>query len=177
MTKNQTANILYIVCGRPGVGKTTYAAKLAGKQGAVVLDIDTVTEPMVRAGLKLANLDSDDRDSQKFKSAFRQPIHDALFATAAENLAINPVVIVAPFSREIGQADWLDWLRDTLSPETQIHYLTCDKAQIRERLSHRSNPRDQAKIEDWESYSANYTDSVPVFEHILVDTTNQNKSH
>lgn len=171
-TDNDPDNTLYIVCGRPGVGKTTYARQLAQTHSAVLLDIDTVTEPVVQAGLQLAQHNQNDRDSLAFKSAFRQPIHDALFATAKDNLSVNSVVIAAPFTREISQADWLDRLKESLWPATQVHYLICNEQQIRERLVNRGKRRDGDKIDNWEKYTAGYSLSFPAFHHILIDTTN-----
>ena len=61
---------LHIVGGPPASGKTRFGKELAARLGAVVLDIDTGTEPVVKAGLSLAGKNVDDRDSPEFKSAF-----------------------------------------------------------------------------------------------------------
>lgn len=54
----------YIVCGSPGAGKSTYAKKLAALHLAALLDIDTVTERLVRVALRKAGRDPDDRDAE-----------------------------------------------------------------------------------------------------------------
>ena len=41
----------YIVRGSPGAGKSTYARQLASARQAALLDIDTVTERLVRLAL------------------------------------------------------------------------------------------------------------------------------
>ena len=70
---------LWIICGPAGAGKSTYGKKLADEKGACLLDSDTVTEPVVRAGMVLGGLDPDDRDSQDYRAAFRDPVYDCLF--------------------------------------------------------------------------------------------------
>ncbi len=162
----------YIVCGSPGAGKTTYAKSLARKYQAILLDIDTVTEKMVKAGMKAADHDSDDRDSSFFKEHFRDPIYSTLFTIAHENLPWTDVVIVGPFTRELRNRFWIEKLQTTLEAETEIHYIYCQPEVRRGRLIQRGNPRDNAKLADWENHIEYYGDeSPPAFPHILVDTS------
>lgn len=162
---------LIIVCGRPGVGKTTYASVLAKHKNAVLLDIDTVTEPLVQAGLKLAGLDQDDRDSELFKATFRDPIHQSLLAIANQNLAFQDVIIVAPFSKEVQDPKWLANLKCSVWPNVDIHYLVCNDSILRNRLKKRGNPRDAAKLSQWQEYTSSYKVTLPCFEHLLIDTS------
>ncbi len=53
----------FIVCGSPGSGKSLYGRQLSNDRGAILLDIDTVSERLIRAGLSLAQQVPDDRDS------------------------------------------------------------------------------------------------------------------
>jgi cytidylate kinase len=84
---------VYIVCGSPGAGKTTYGKQLAAEKGAVFLDIDGSTERLVRLALRQSGRDPDDRDSSHFKQTFRTPIYEQLFDIARDNLSISSVVI------------------------------------------------------------------------------------
>ena len=59
---------LHIVTGAAGTGKSTFAKQLASDQAAVLLDSDTVSEPLVRAGLEAAGMDPADRDSPQYKT-------------------------------------------------------------------------------------------------------------
>ena len=43
---------LYVVCGPPAGGKTRYGRDLAVRVGAVFLDNDIATEPVVQAGME-----------------------------------------------------------------------------------------------------------------------------
>jgi len=163
-------NTTIIVCGSPGAGKSTYAARLAGARPAALLDIDTVTERLVRIALTGSGHSPDDRDSGYFKQTFREPIYDTLFAIARENLPFLDVVIVGPFTREIQDRDWPSRLRRLLGGPVEVHYVQCAPDIRRRRLEHRGNMRDRAKLEDWENYLRYYGDaSPPVFEHVPVD--------
>ncbi len=113
-------NALHIVMGPPAAGKTTYGKNLATKYGAAFLDIDTATERVVRAGLKLARENPDDRDSPLFKGSFREPIYDSLFAIAEDNLSHVDVVVVGPFTQEARDAEWLDGLKKRLEADSGL---------------------------------------------------------
>lgn len=163
-------NTTIIVCGSPGSGKSTWAGKLAAKRHATLLDIDTVTERLVRIALARSGHSPDDRDSEYFKQTYREPIYDTLFDIARENLSFRDVVIVGPFTREIQDRDWPSRLRQLLGGPVEVHYVQCAPDVRRQRLAHRGNARDLAKLDDWENHVRYYGDeSPPVFEHVLVD--------
>jgi predicted kinase len=159
-----------IVCGSPGSGKSTYAARLAAARQAALLDIDTVTERLVRIALARSGHSPDDRDSGYFKQTFREPIYETLFAIARENLPFQDVVIVGPFTRELQDRDWPARLRERLGSTVEVHYVRCAPEVRRRRLEQRGNSRDRAKLENWESHVRYYGDeSPPVFAHVAVD--------
>lgn len=160
-----------IVCGNAGTGKTTYALALARERGAAVLDIDTVSETLVRAGLSALGHDPNDRDSPRFKSIFRDAIHETLFRVASENLDHVACIVVAPFTRERRDAEFLDFLRKRLQTEVEFIYVWCDENLRRQRIVNRGNPRDALKLKNWESYSeAGKDPDRPAFPHTFVDT-------
>ena len=159
-----------IVCGSPGAGKSTYAGKLAADKRAALLDIDTVTERLVRIALAESGHSPDDRDSGYFKQTFREPIYETLFDVARENLPFQDVVIVGPFTREIRDRDWPASLQVRLGTPVEVHYVHCTPEIRRQRLERRDNVRDRAKLDDWENHIRYYGDeSPPIFEHVLVD--------
>jgi len=162
-----------IVCGTPGSGKTTYARRLAAARHATLLDIDTVTERLVRIALAESGRSPDDRDSEHFKHAYREPVYDTLFDIARENLPVQDVVIVGPFTREIKDAGWPAWLATRLGSSIEVHYVECPAEIRRNRLANRGDARDRAKLADWDNYIRYYgEESVPVFGHVLVDGRN-----
>ena len=165
-------NKTFIVCGTPGSGKTTYARQLAVDRHATMLDIDTVTERLVRIALVESGHSSDDRDSEYFKDTFREPIYEALFDIARENLSVQDVVVVGPFTREINDPDWPKKLSIKLACPVEIHYVQCPPDVRKQRLAGRGDARDKAKLEDWDNYILYYGDeSVPVFAHVLIDSS------
>lgn len=162
----------YIVCGSPGSGKSTYAKKLTATRGAILLDIDTVTERLVRVALRAAGYHPDDRDSEYFKQTYREPIYETLFDIARENLPFQEAVIVGPFTRELRDPDWPSKLSEALGGPVEVHYVACHPETRRRRIAERGDARDLAKLRDWENYVRYYEESPPVFEHVLVDGAN-----
>ncbi len=163
----------FVVCGSPGSGKSRYGRQLSENRSAVLLDIDLVTERLVRAGLSLAQQDPDDRDSDTFKETFRLPIYETLFDIARENLLRNDIVIVGPFTQEIRNPEWPSELSERLQSPIEVHYVYCEPEIRKERLSRRANPRDGAKLCEWQHHIQYYrAEKPPDFPHVFIDTSN-----
>jgi predicted kinase len=159
-----------IVCGTPGSGKTTHAKRLAANGTATLLDIDTVSERLIKVGLIESGHHPDDRDSAYFKRTYREPIYEALFDIARDNLPYHDVVIVGPFTKEIQDPDWVVKLSGRLGNSVKVHYVQCPPEIRRQRLANRGDERDRAKLEDWDRYIQYYQEEQPpVFDHVLVD--------
>jgi predicted kinase len=159
-----------IVCGTPGSGKTTHAKMLAADRAATLLDIDTVTERLVRLCLAESGRSQDDRDSEYFKRTYREPVYEALFDIARENLAVKDVVIVGPFTREITDPGWPEKLSEKLGSPVEVHYVQCSPGVRRQRMAMRGDARDRAKLQDWDRYIEYYGEECPpVFAHVLVN--------
>jgi len=161
---------LTVICGPAGVGKSTFGRALAVELAACFLDSDTVSEPVVCAGLQLAGLDPNDRDSSEYKAAFRDAVYDCLYATAAENLPHVPVVMVGPFTREIQDEQWKEELEGRFGVSLEVVFVTCDTEERRKRMIARGNSRDLPKFADWDGYLAGSAESPPAFPHRLVRT-------
>lgn len=163
-----------IVCGSPGAGKSTYGKQLAKKTGAVFLDIDTATQRLVQLALSQSAHSIDDRDSDYFKRTFRQPVYDQLFDIAKENLSHIDVVIAGPFTREIRDPNWRRILEQLLDCPVEIVYIYCNRHIRKERLIRRANPRDAAKLKDWDDFNTYYGDEAPpVFRHKWIDNSTE----
>lgn len=162
----------HIVCGNAGAGKSTFAAGLQRQLGAVLLDIDTVTERLARLVLSGHGLSVDDRDSEAYKALLRAPIYETLFDVATENLERLPCVIVGPFTRERREPGWPAQLRARLGTEIAIYHVWCGTAERRRRLEQRGNPRDRAKLLSFAAYAAQGEEASPLpFPHQYVDTS------
>ncbi|RYD23681.1 MAG: ATP-binding protein [Verrucomicrobiaceae bacterium] len=172
---NPAVHPIHLVFGPPAAGKTVHAKKLAEELGAVLLDSDEVTERLIRGGLALAGMDPDDRDSPAYKMAFRDAVYETLFDLARSHAGRLPVVIAGPFTREGGESNWPDRLRERLGVVPQFHFVWCHPDVRRARLAARGKTRDLPKLADWESYISTCREKPPVFPHHWTDTTHQGK--
>ncbi|MCW1914636.1 ATP-binding protein [Luteolibacter sp. GHJ8] len=160
----------HIVTGPAGAGKSAYARRLAAELGACLIDSDIATERLVRAGLGLAGLDPDDRDSPAYKRAYRDAVYEAMFDLALSNLPHIPVVMAGPFTREGGEPDWPDRLEARLGVRPTLHFVWCQPEERRQRILKRGEERDRPKLADWNTYAAFCREERPVWEHVFVAT-------
>lgn len=159
-----------IVCGVPGAGKSTYAHQLAAATHGVLIDIDVMSERLVRLALELSDHDPNDRDSCFFKDNFRDVIYEQMFDIAVDNLTINNVIIVGPFTRELQDPHWPETLAQRLQAKVSIHYVSCHSSICKKRIQIRGHSRDRGKLKDWEKYLQYYQDEKqPCFEHVLIN--------
>ncbi len=165
MVPQHTIPQIHVVSGPPAAGKTTYARQLAERIGAVLLDSDEVAEKLVRAGLILAGLDPDDRDSAAYKSTFREVVYETLFDLSAPHSKRLPVVIAGPFTREGGDVKWPARLAERFGVMPEFHYVWCDPTERKKRLLARGATRDLPKLADWENYVATCRETAPVYPH------------
>ena len=161
---------LHIVTGAAGVGKSTFGKSLAAKLNAALLDSDTLSEAVVRAGMKAAGLDPTDRDSPAYKTIFRDAVYECLFQTAVENLAATHVVLVGPFTRELQDSQWPQRLADRMGVQPTVWFLTCADETRRQRIADRGNPRDSAKLKAWDQYVASGSPNLPAFPVNRIET-------
>jgi predicted kinase len=171
MPANSSAHPIHIVSGPPAAGKSSFARQLAERIGAVLLDSDEVTERLIRAGLTLAGLDPDDRDSTAYKSAFRDAVYETLFDLAQSHCSRLPVVIAGPFTREGGDAEWPSRLAARFGVMPEFHHVWCDPGERKLRLVARGSPRDLPKLADWDAYVKSCRETAPVYPHHWIDTS------
>ncbi len=143
---------IHLVFGPPAAGKTIYARELAGQIGAVLLDSDEVTERLIRAGLTLAGLNPDDRDSPAYKSAFRDAVYETLFDLASSHCSRLPVVIAGPFTSEGGDADWPERLAARFGVMPEFHYVWCQPEERKARI--RAQYRMLGRLFVWSGWNA-----------------------
>ncbi|MBD3587081.1 ATP-binding protein [Salinimonas sp. HHU 13199] len=161
--------MLYIVTGQPAVGKTTWATRQAANLRACLIDIDDVFEPVIKAGLTLSGMNADDRESAAYKQAFREPVYEAMFAAARANLTHVPVVLCAPFTRELTNPEWTQQLKHRFECDIIVYWLHAPAAQLKKQMERRGNPRDREKLENWEHYQKYFSAEKPRCEYIPID--------
>lgn len=138
----------------------------------MLLDIDTCSERLVMAGLKLAGQDPMDRDSAYFKENYREVIYETLLDIAKENLPHCDVVVVGPFTKEIRDENWVEVLEERLNSKVIVVYVYCEPKERKARLLARANPRDEGKFKDYDQFNGYYGDEAPpACEHTVIETS------
>ncbi len=138
---------LHIVCGLPASGKTTFALQLSKKLGAAFFDSDTVTDRVIQAAHRAANLDPHDRDSPLYKQTYREAVYETLFDLASQNLNHVDVVIAGPFTSELLDREaWHNSLNQRYCNKVRIYIQEVPEEIRKERMLLRAAPRDQSKI-------------------------------
>lgn len=157
---------LMLVAGYAGIGKSTYAWRLAtvaanggGQDPApVLLDKDIVAGPLVAVAMTALTGDPDDRESAAYvdqvKSAEYQAFTDAAVLAAAAGAS---VLAVAPWTSELADPARVAALEQRCG-EHGIRlggwWLTCDPETHLSRLRARNSPRDRPKLSDPEAWFA-----------------------
>jgi mannitol-1-/sugar-/sorbitol-6-phosphatase len=153
------------VAGVAGSGKTTLGRALARQLRLPILDLDSLTNPLLD---RLADsnggrhwlVDSDQR--------VRDGRYAALRATAADLVAIGSgVVLVAPFTAELKGGEEWDLLCGAVAPApVEVVYLSGPAELIRERRRARGEARDAFR-----SHGADGPNVTPAVPHVAVDAT------
>lgn len=100
-------HIVLAVAGPAGSGKSTLGRALARRTGAVILDQDVATNPLMAEVAKLVGA-GDDLDHSGLRGTVRRARYQCVIDTAADNVGIGrDVVMVAPFTSECG--DPVSW--------------------------------------------------------------------
>ncbi|WP_298885242.1 AAA family ATPase [uncultured Serinicoccus sp.] len=161
------------VTGAPGAGKTSTGQELARVLGAALLDLDTVTNPLV--DLLLASLGGQGYDDPQVAPQVRRARYACLVGAAQDCLRTGtPVVLVAPFTAE--RADPGVWavLARTLTEaggDPWLAWLEISAGELGERLRARGAQRDHAKLADLDGYLAGVDLAPPAAPHLAVDAT------
>jgi predicted kinase len=139
------AGTLVCVGGSPGAGKTTVGALAASAGGLCLVDLDSVTTPLVEAFAAALGTVAD-LDAPQF-AALRGARYACLAEVAADNLrAGRSVVAVAPFTSEAADAvAWRALGRTWGAARVVLCWLDVDPEEAAVRAAARGLPRDLAK--------------------------------
>lgn len=157
-----------VLTGPPGSGKTTTARELGRLLGAVLFDLDAVTNPLVDvAGSLLGTADYDDPE---LVALVRTPRYQTLLQVADECVAAGvPAILVGPFTAERRDAAAWAALADrltTLGARVRLAWLRLPADELARRIAARGAERDSGKFEDLAAFlrEAGATPAVPFIE-------------
>jgi len=160
-----------LLTGGPGAGKSTVGRALARRLGAALVDQDTVTAPLVAVVADLVGVH--DLDDARLAGPTRGARYETVVAVAEDNLRVGtPVVLVAPFTHERGDAQaWaaLDRRLRATGGSPLLVWLRIEPAVAARRLRTRGAARDLAKATDPAALTAAPPGSAPVGPHLPVD--------
>lgn len=116
---------VHVVAGPPGSGKSTLGRALAGLTGAVVLDQDIATNPLM-AQLALLVGAGDDLDHPALRGPVRQARYQCVVDVAVDNGRLGrDVVMIAPFTAESADPQaWAELTRQLAPARVRLIWVT-----------------------------------------------------
>ena len=155
---------MILVSSPPGCGKTFISKQLAKNLKHVVyLDKDTLI-PLSKQIFRVAKKPYD-RSSDFFEENIRDYEYDVILDLGFEALQYDDTVLInAPFTREIRNADYIAKLREklrSLGAKLTIIWVVTTPEVCRERMQRRNSDRDVYKITHWNEYIRNVDFSIP----------------
>ncbi|KRC65300.1 hypothetical protein ASE12_11315 [Aeromicrobium sp. Root236] len=155
---------VWCVAGAAGSGKSTLGRQLAIAVGATLLDLDTITNPLLDAiGERLAPGGHWNDDG--LRDLVRPARYACLLAAARDQRDTGrDLVLVAPFTTELsGGAEWVALCEAIASAEPRVVWLYASPELLEERLAARAEVRDAGRpIKN---------PSAPVVPHVRVDAS------
>jgi predicted kinase len=138
-----------LVAGPPGAGKSTLGRELARRTGSVLLDLDTLTNPLLDGlGASAHSPWTTHWNSPEHRAAVRPARYAVLLAVAREQADLgHELVLVAPFTAELrGGPEW-DLLRSAVAPaEPRVVWLQAAPEVLASRVRERGEPRDAVAV-------------------------------
>lgn len=150
--------MIIIICGLPGVGKSSLAKELAPLIRAVVLSTDKIRKELI--------------SKPTYRKQERNLIYDImlLLARYLHDAGIN-CILDATFNTENSRKELKENLNLASSPQINIVECTCPEHIVISRLRNRKNDYSDADISIYKKMRMRYQ---PIKEkHIVVDTSQQ----
>jgi predicted kinase len=152
----KTDQVLILVTGIPGVGKSSLGRKIASSFNILYVDYDTVCQPFL----------TDIWQRQEIKGSYAQfclDWRDASYGTfwnpLLENLSLgNHAVASAPLSKERANPTFFSEFRQRTATRFSVLniHLDASKEYLKQRLIERGEERDLEKIAKWNDFHASH---------------------
>lgn len=163
-----------VLTGPPGVGKSTTGRHLARAIGAALLDLDTITNPLVDVIASMMGAEGD-YSNPDLAQVVRGPRYSALVNTAVDCLSADcPVVLIAPFTSERRNAESWRKLADRLTDaggEPVLAWLRADATLLAMRMRGRAAGRDVEKLAALENATFVPDLDPPRVPHLEIDAS------
>jgi predicted kinase len=140
MLKEQKQTCLYLLCGLPCSGKTTFANQLAEEQAAVVFSLDRLVLTLYP-----------EEDSFETHRKHVQRVEDALFPIVHSLLGQNCSMVMDFPAHTKSERDSLRRIATQAKVRSQLYYLRADVETITQRIQQRNAAlkTDEYFIPDW----------------------------
>ena len=137
---------VWVVAGPAGSGKTTLGRALARHLRAALVDLDSVTNPLLD-GLSDLVAPGGHWNEEGRRARVRPARYAALRAVAADQvLAGLDVVLVAPFTAELrGGSEWTLLTGAVAPAPVRVVWLRADDALLEQRVGQRRETRDAVR--------------------------------
>jgi predicted kinase len=138
------AHVVYVVAGPAGSGKSTLGRALAFVTGAVVIDQDIATNPLMAQLAALVGA-GDDLDHPALRGAVRRARYQCIIDIACDNGRLGRnVVMIAPFTAESADPGaWAGLVRQLAPARVVLVWVTVPPELALARRVQRNLPRDR----------------------------------
>lgn len=155
---------LILVTSPPACGKTRLSSRLStALRHVVYLDKDSLI-PLSKQIFKVAG-EPYNRSSAFFQKEIRDYEYEVIVDIGLEALKYDDTVLInAPFTREIRDAQYIDGLKARLAEvgaTLTVVWIVTDPEVCHQRMLKRNSDRDTWKLANWEEYIQTVDFSVP----------------
>jgi sugar-phosphatase len=153
--------VIIVIAGAAGSGKTTLGRKLARSLALPILDLDTLTNPLLE-GISDALFTGRHWNDESLRSVIRPARYAALLSTIAEQVDVGSgAIVVAPFTAELqGGAEW-ELLAHAAGGALTVVWLSASEKTLAARRAGRAAPRDSYTFDP-------PVGGIPAVPHIVV---------
>ena len=146
---------LIIICGLPGVGKTTVAKKIANKNGAILLRTDVIRKKLKETG---------------YSKKARKSVYDEMFRRARLLLkeGRNVVLDGTFYSQKWRQA--AKNVAKSLKANFKIAEVVCSQEMVKKRLAKRKKDESEAKFKHYLIFKRKLFEPIKE-KHTIIDTS------
>lgn len=150
----ETGDVI-VVCGLPGVGKSTVARAIAEAVDGEVLRTDVIRQEIV--------------DNPVYTAEEKRRVYEALFDRAREHLTDGRSVVLDGTYRRRTYRDWARDLAADLDTRFELVAVQCDEPVVERRIAEREDDASEADIEVYRQYRDSFEPFVG--DHLTIDNS------